>query len=88
MSCIRFVFATTFPELQAEINIANSALFSDAPTYFIFNLVVIVVIFLLIAVGTKAYSESSQTSEKERFAKTVKYFHQLTIFTKRCILDV
>ena len=32
------------------------------------------IIFVLIAVGTKAYSEPSQTSEIERFVKTVSAF--------------
>ena len=46
------------------------------------------IMFALIAVGRKAYSETSQTSEIERFVKTVSGFHPLTIFTKCSILDV
>ena len=37
---------------------------------------------------TEAYSEPCQISKMELFTKVVNSFHPLTIFAKRCVLDV
>ena len=45
-------------------------------------------VFLLIAPLLDPYSEPSQTSEMELFAKLVKGFLRLTVFAKSYILDI